>query len=226
MYKGMLVSFTEINKENEDELKSWFVNEHIDERAINTEGFFRSRLYECLDNGPKFFATYETTSFDILSSNNYMSKVSNQTKWSKEIIPKLTMLDRLTGKVTIDKMRGYGGNIIVFRFLPLEMRENRDNLRKIFRTEFDQIIKLKFINGICLIENDSKVSTSTGKKAENIGGNPNLNIKDEWLVIIEGQDDLKLKNSFDRIFNKKIIEDNLGKKISTNSYRLIYGNNR
>ena len=28
MYKGMLISFTETGKENESELKSWFVNEH------------------------------------------------------------------------------------------------------------------------------------------------------------------------------------------------------
>ena len=89
MNKGMLVSFTETNFEIEEELKSWFVNEHIDERAIDTDGFFRARLYECLDEGPKFFATYETINFDILASENYMEKVSNQTNWSKEIIPKL-----------------------------------------------------------------------------------------------------------------------------------------
>ena len=63
MTKGMLISFTDIDKTYEEELRSWFVNEHIDERAILTNGFFRSRLYEAINNGPKFFASYETESF-------------------------------------------------------------------------------------------------------------------------------------------------------------------
>ncbi|PPR78625.1 MAG: hypothetical protein CFH01_00871, partial [Alphaproteobacteria bacterium MarineAlpha2_Bin1] len=226
MYNGMLVSFTETKKENEDELKSWFVNEHIDERAINTDGFFRSRFYECLGSGPKFFATYETNSFEVLKSENYMNKVSNQTEWSKEIIPKLTILDRLTGKITINNMRGFGGYILVYRFLPIENDEERNNLREIFKNELNEIIKLDLINGICLVENDSKISTLTGKKAENIGGSPNLTIRDEWLIIIEGQDEEKLKDSFEIAFNKKIIDVHIEKKISTNLYRLVYGNSR
>ncbi|MAR79270.1 MAG: hypothetical protein CMM18_03465 [Rhodospirillaceae bacterium] len=226
MNKGMLVSFTETNLAIEEELKSWFVNEHIDERAIDTDGFFRARLYECLDEGPKFFATYETINFDILASEHYMKKVSNQTNWSKEIIPKLTMLERLTGKMTIDNLRGYGGKIITFRFLPLPERNSRDTLRKIFITELNKLKSFNFVNGSCLIENDSKISTSTGAKAQKIGGNPNLSIKDEWMIIIEGQDHSKLKELINIVYNEKIVSKYMEKKISINCYQLIYGNNR
>ena len=226
MYRGMLISFTETNIENEEELKSWFVNEHIDERAINTDGFFRARLYECIDEGPKFFATYETNNFDTLASEDYMKKVSNQTDWSKEIIPKLTMLERLTGKITIDNLRGYGGKAITFRLLPFSNSTSRDKLRKIFTSELSKLTSLDYVNGACLIENDSKISTSTGEKAQKIGGKPNLDIKDEWMIIIEGQDESRLKELINIIYNKNIVSQYVENKISVNSYQLIYGNNR
>ena len=226
MYKGMLISFTETGKENESELKSWFVNEHIDERALNTDGFFRARLYECLDNGPKFFATYETSNFEVLRSENYMEKVSNQTDWSKKIIPKLTLLDRITGQITLNKLHGYSGQIFVFRFLPLKDEKLISVLRDTLNTSFNQILEYDFINGVCLVENDSKISTSTGKKAQNIGGKPNLRIEDEWIIILEGYDITELKKVINNIYNEVVKNKYVEKKISVNSYQLIYGSNR
>ena len=226
MYKGMLISFTETGKEDEKELKSWFVDEHIDERAIKTDGFYRSRLYECLDGGPKFFATYETKNFEVLESKGYLEKVSNQTEWSKKIIPKLSLLDRITGQITIDIMRGFGGKISIFRFIPYENKELKENLRKELADSLKNIVRQTDINGACLVENDSLLSNKTGEKAQDIGGKPNLEIQDEWVIIIEGQN-IKILNKFmNEIINKFEKDKYIKKNISKNCYELIYGNYR
>ena len=90
MNKGMLISFTESDKNFDKELREWFVHEHITERAIYTPGFFRSRFYESINSGPKYFATYETENINVLSSAEYLEKVGNQSSWSKKVIPKLS----------------------------------------------------------------------------------------------------------------------------------------
>ena len=222
----MLISFTETNLENEEELKSWFVNEHIDERALNTDGFFRARFYECVDNGPKFFATYETKNFEVLKSKNYLDKVSNQTEWSKKIIPKLSLLDRMTGNVTLDKMHGYSGKIMIYRFLPKENLELKQELRKKLKVVFDNLVKLDWVNGVCLVENESSLSNSTGEKAQNIGGKPNLEIKDEWIIILEGYETNKLIKTINNIYYDEVKDEYIDKKISKSCYELIYGNHR
>ncbi len=226
MTKGMLISFTDIDKTYEEELRSWFVNEHIDERAIHTNGFFRSRLYEAINNGPKFFASYETESFSTLCSESYMHTVSNQTEWSKKIIPKLTLLERYTGKITIDSMRGFGGKIAVYRFLPHENEKLRNELRNVIKNKVQKITQSDWVNGFCMVENDSELSNATGKKAQNIGGNPNLKIKNDWIIIIEGQDIQKLESTLEEIVKEINIDEYINKQIGKNIYSLIYGNNR
>ena len=83
--RGMLVSFTQPDAEHEAEHNEWFNREHVDERVF-TPGFTRSRRYEAIDAPFKYFATYETETADVLSSDAYLKVVSNQSDWSKRVI--------------------------------------------------------------------------------------------------------------------------------------------
>ena len=118
MDKGLLISFTETTQNFDEELREWFVHEHIDERALNTPGFLGARFYESLSLGPKYFATYETKSFEVLSSESYKKRVLDQTNWSKKILPRLTLLDRMTARLTIDQMHGFGSIVVTIRIIP------------------------------------------------------------------------------------------------------------
>ena len=156
--KGMLVSFTETSEANDTELREWFVREHIDERALDTPGFYRARLYESIGSGPKYFATYETETFDVLCSEEYFTRVGNQTPWSKEIISHLTILDRMTARLTLNYMHGFGSLVATIRFFPGKEEETQSTARKMLREEtFPSLLASPSILGVCLAENMPEV---------------------------------------------------------------------
>jgi hypothetical protein len=80
-YRGVFVSSTKTDPEDEAETNDWFNCEHVDERST-IPGFTRARRYVAVEGAPKYFATYETKSGSVLASPEYLRVVSNQVSWS------------------------------------------------------------------------------------------------------------------------------------------------
>ena len=225
MDKGMLISFTETIPEKDNELKEWFIYDHINERALNTEGFFRARIYQSDNFSPKYFATYETENFEVLSSKKYLSSVENQTNWSKRIIPSLTILDRMTTRTTINQINGFGNSVALVRFSPKDSIEKQNITRNIITKElFPKLQNNKFCIGGCLNENMTDIANLTGEKAKSFGANPKKISDLEWLLIFESYNEKSIFNLIKNIFNIQFQKDLQFKKlISISSYHLLYG---
>ena len=224
----MLISFTETTSELDDELKEWFIYEHIDERALRTEGFFRARIYQSETSSPKYFATYETETFKVLSSDKYMNSVKNQTDWSKRIVPTLTTLDRMTTRVTIDQIHGFGNSVLLVRFSPQNNIAQQNMTRDIIAKEFfPELKKNKLVLGGCLGENMIDVANLTGEKAMSFGANPKKIKNIEWIIILESHNEKSIYDLIKDVFNKNLQKKlNVKNLISISSYQLLYGINR
>ncbi|MBM3504684.1 MAG: hypothetical protein FJX65_12515 [Alphaproteobacteria bacterium] len=184
--KGMLVSFTGVDPAFEVEHNEWFNREHIDERALDTPGFFRARRYAAIEAPIKYFATYETESWRVLASPQYLDRVGNQTEWSRRVIRELRTLYRMTTRITIDAMHGIGGVATAVRFFPSPNAGQQHALRESLRTTFPTLVKRPGMIGACLTENMPEAANATGDKARAVGGNPMRADRVEWLAVLEG----------------------------------------
>ncbi len=185
-FRGMLVSFTETDPEDEAESNDWFNREHIDERST-TPGFTRARRYVAVEGAPKYFATYETETGSVLASPEYLRVVSNQTEWSRRVIPKFTVLERYTLSLSVDQLHGIGGAVAVVRLSPPEGSDARGALRAwIAGNVVPEVIKLPGVIGACLGENMLEAVNATGDAARAIGGRQVRAEAEEWLVLFEG----------------------------------------
>ena len=117
--KGMLVTFTEVAQDLEDEFNDWYNREHIDER-VNMPGFKRARRYIAADGGTlvKYFATYETEVVEDLSAPAYMELLADQSPWSKKIMAQFTHFDRITCRIAVDRTHGVTGAAGLIRLFP------------------------------------------------------------------------------------------------------------
>ena len=224
--RGMLVSFTQPDAEHEAEHNEWFNREHVDERVF-TPGFTRSRRYEAIDAPFKYFATYETETAEVLSSDAYLKVVSNQSDWSKRVIPHLGKFHRMTTRVLVDRMHGIGGLAAAIRFYPPESKDAQGKLHSHFDTAMAALVKEPGMIGACLCENMLDAANRTGDAARAMGGALPRAERMEWLAVLEAADLATLKAATWRLFNQSAL-DALGVAPAplAGFYRFVYGNHR
>lgn len=223
--KGMLVSWTETSPAFDPELREWFVREHIDERALDTPGFYRSRFYEAVDAKVEYFATYETESHTVLTGEGYLERVGNQTEWSRRVIPELTVLNRMTARLTIDMMHGIGGAVAAVRFFPPQDDAGQDALRSHLRDAvFAPMLKKQGVLGACLAENMLDAANATGAKARALGGAMPVLEKVEWLAVIEASTDQGVREAAQKAFGPDALTaQGVEAAPEIGLYRFVYG---
>lgn len=224
--RGMLVSFTQPDAENEAEHNEWFNREHVDERVF-TPGFTRSRRYVAIDAPFKYFATYETEAAEVLSSDAYLKVVSNQTDWSKRVIPKLGKFHRMTTRVTVDRMHGIGGLVAAIRFYPPTDTAAQDRLRRHLDQAMEAFAKAPSMIGAALCENMMDAANKTGDAARAMGGALPRAEKLEWLAVLEGADLSPLRDATWAMFNQSALgKFGVAPAPLAGFYRFVYGNHR
>ncbi|MBT5265999.1 MAG: hypothetical protein HOL85_14280 [Rhodospirillaceae bacterium] len=221
---GMLITFTEVPAETEEEFNEWYNREHIDER-VWMPGFHRARRYVDATGSAKvkYFATYETDKPEDLSTPAYMALLGDQSVWSKKIMAQFNKFDRLTCKITIDQTHGFGAAVSIARFFPLEGR--MDDLRRhMADTLLPSLIARPNMLGAFLAENDLDVSNE-GAKAQ---GRPiPADQKSEWTVILEGATVEAAKSALSVGFGDGLRDYSVAASdIETADYLLMFGNNR
>ncbi len=226
--KGMLVSWTETTPDFDAELREWFVREHVDERALDTPGFCRSRFYEAVDAKVEYFATYETESHTVLTGEGYLERVGNQTEWSRKVIPKLTVLNRMTARLTVDMMHGVGGAVAAVRFFPPQDAAGQDALRAHLRDKaFPPMVKEQGVLGVCLAENILEAANATGAKARALGGAMPVLEKVEWLAVIEASTEQAVRAAAKTAFGPDALTaQGVEAAPEIGIYRFVYGMDR
>lgn len=223
--KGMLVTFTEVASEHEEEFNAWYDREHIDERVF-MPGFKRARRYLAADDRArvKYFATYETDTVRDLCTPEYMKLLGNQSPWSQKIMALFTHFDRLTLTCTVDLIHGFTGAAGLARFFPEPAQ--KDDLRKALGEKIlPEVIKRPGVLGACVLENDLDV-VAEGLKAQ---GKPVPgDMKQEWLVLLDTDTPQTATLALEAAFGHDVLKpyDLPTAAIDASSHYFTFGNQR
>lgn len=82
--RGLLFVMMEIPEEHEEELNRWYDEEHLPERRA-CEGFLTARRFVAVDGPPRYLATYDLESVDVLSAPAYRRLMDQLSPWTKRI---------------------------------------------------------------------------------------------------------------------------------------------
>ena len=84
---ALLMVWTEVPADKEDDYNAWYNEEHIAER-LAIPGFLSAARYESSSPGaPKHLAMYELENIDVMTSDEYLSVRANPTEWTRRCSP-------------------------------------------------------------------------------------------------------------------------------------------
>lgn len=205
--KGMLVTWMDVDPNEEADFNQWYDREHLAER-VGIDGFLEARRW-IADNAPtKYFCTYSTDTFEALSSPAYKKVLANQTEWSNKHISRFRNPGRVVGRISISRGVGRGGVLGVVRLRPdVAAHETaRARLKDLLDPG-----KLAGIISLHLVESDAKLSQNlTNPDAPNPGAA-------DWYVLIDGTDLAAVSALIEARFKNLDVPT-----ISTATYRLMW----
>lgn len=134
---GVLVIWSDIDPENEEEFNDWYTHQHLPER-VGIPGFLRGRRFVTpsgVDHRPgaKYFTVYETETIETLTSEPYMQRLNNPTGWTKRMLPLFRNGNRIACRVTASMGGGIGGCVATIEFGPSDGKES--GLREWLRSD-------------------------------------------------------------------------------------------
>ena len=89
---GLLFVMIDVKPEFEDELHRWYEQEHIPER-LACAGFRNARRFQAVEGSPKFLATYELDSPEVLDGPDYQRLIP-PSEWTKRVTSQFTAYAR------------------------------------------------------------------------------------------------------------------------------------
>ena len=84
--RGLLMIYSDIAPENEEEFNRWYDEEHIPER-LSIPGVLNAARYLALQGGPKYLACYELAEPVAWHSDAWQYWLKNPTEWSQRMSP-------------------------------------------------------------------------------------------------------------------------------------------
>jgi hypothetical protein len=83
---GLLMALMEPDRSREEEFNDWYDTEHIPQMSAVT-GFLTATRWVCVEGWPRYLATYDLESIDVLSSDSYRQATGgNFTPWARRIL--------------------------------------------------------------------------------------------------------------------------------------------
>ena len=155
MEAAVLVNWGGILEEKEIDYNQWHSMEHMPER-ISLPGFlrgFRAQGEPGTHIEDKYFMMYEAEKKEIFVSKNYIQRLNNPTKWTKEILSSYISPSRTVCSVIASKSIGFSSFLATIRFLDFDI-ENKFNVEKL-KLSIPQIIKLVGVTGMHVLLGDN-----------------------------------------------------------------------
>ena len=205
---AVLVNWGGIMPDKEEDYNQWHSKEHMPER-ISLPGFlrgYRAMGIEGTNLNHKYFMMYEAKNKEVFVSKEYLEKLNNPTKWTKEILSNYISPSRTICSVISSKSIGSGNFISTIRFLDEKFKKNHDLEKlKVFVRE---VTELQNITGMHFLEGDNnfgqmnteekKYRASKGKQDQIIS----------QALILEGLKLDSLKTALDLLIQKFSIKEN------------------
>ena len=204
---AVLVNWGGIMSEKEENFNQWHSKEHMPER-ISLPGFlrgYRAMGIEGTNLNHKYFMMYEAKNKEVFVSKEYLERLNNPTKWTKEILSNYISPSRTICSVISSKSIGSGNFISTIRFLDEKFKKNHDleKLKVFVRevTEFQNITGMHFLEG----DNNFGQMDTEEKKYRAYKGKQDQIISQ--ALILEGLKLDSLKIALDHLIKKFLIKE-------------------
>ena len=152
---AVLVNWGGIIPNKEEDYNQWHSKEHMPER-ISLPGFlrgYRAIGIEGTNLNHKYFMMYEAKNKEVFVSKEYLDRLNNPTKWTKEILSNYISPSRTICSVISSKSVGSGNFILTVRFLDEQFKKNHDlEQLKVF---INKVIEFQNITGIHFLVGDN-----------------------------------------------------------------------
>jgi|TARA_B110000014_G_C20043841_1_gene542697 hypothetical protein len=220
--KGLLMTFTEVPSQIEQDFNEWYNNEHLDER-INIPGFRRARRYEAIDADIKYLTTYEALNSDNIASKDYLDVLKKPSELSQIIMPQFTKWHRMTCNVLVDQTHGMGSALTLVRFFP-DPNKVVMLLNWLKNRTLEELNKSQGITGSCVASVDLEADKRLANAFNQIS-DPKQNI--EWAILIEGTN-AKITETISRNYLSHYLDSIIiyKTKVIFEQYGFMYGNLR
>ena len=204
---AVLVNWGGIIPDKEEDYNQWHSKEHMPER-ISLPGFlrgYRAMGIEGTNLNHKYFMMYEAKNKEVFVSKEYLERLNNPTKWTKEILSNYTSPSRTICSVISSKSIGSGNFILTVRFLDEQFNKNHDlEQLKVFIskvTEFQNITGMHFLVG----DNSFGQMNTEEKKYRSSQGKQDQIVSQ--ALILEGLKLDSLKTTLDHLVKKFLIKE-------------------
>lgn len=121
--KAILIVWTDIPADDEDDFNEWYIREHVRSRVADLPGFIHGRRFEALSGGPKYVALYEVEDISVLRSQPYLDLVAKPDPLSQRFIPKFHNVVRMVSDVIASAGDAEGGILGLQALTPIAGRE-------------------------------------------------------------------------------------------------------
>lgn len=175
---GMLISFMDVDPDEEIDFNDWYDKEHLAER-VAIDGFTEARRYVAVTAAPKYLGLYTTSTFDVLDSPAYRNALQSQTARSLHHIGKLRNGGRAIVHITISRGQGRGSALFFAGVRP--KTQGKDELRAMLEKRLSAIVGRHGIISAHVAESDPELSKPLTEAA------PPPNAGD-WYIILDGTD--------------------------------------
>jgi len=213
---AVLVNWGGILPDKETNYNEWHSKEHMPER-ISLPGFLRGYRAVGIDGteiNHKYFMMYEAEKKEIFVSKEYLERLNNPTKWTKETLSSYLSPSRTICSVISTKSIGLGGFILTIRFLDknIQNQHHVESLKLLTRevTEFQGITGMHVLLG-----DNSYGQMNTEEKKHRSSQGKNDQIISQALII-EGLNLTSLKIVLNYLDDKILLNED--KSIISNFY--------
>jgi len=213
---AVLVNWGGILPDKETNYNEWHSKEHMPER-ISLPGFLRGYRAVGVDGteiNHKYFMMYEAEKKEIFVSKEYLERLNNPTKWTKEILSSYLSPSRTICSVISTKSIGLGGFILTIRFLDnnIQNQHHVERLKLLTR----EVTDFQGVTGMHVLLGDSsygQMNTEEKKHRSSQGKNDQIISQ---ALIIEGLNLTSLKIVINYLDDKILLNED--KSIISNFY--------
>ena len=210
MGTAVLVNWGGILEEKEIDYNQWHSMEHMPER-ISLPGFlkgFRAQGEPGTHIEDKYFMMYEAKNKEIFVSKNYLERLNNPTKWTKEILSSYISPSRTVCSVIASKSSDFSSFLATIRFLDPDI-DNKFNVEKL-KLSISQITKLVGVTGMHVLLGDNtfgQMKTEEKKYRSSQGSDDQVVSQ---AIIIEGLNYSALRKAVESF----VVENSISIKIN------------
>ena len=211
---SVLVNRGGVLEEKEIDYNQWHSIEHMPD-IISLPGFlrgFRAQGETSTRIEDKYFMIYEAEKKEIFVPKNYLERLNNPTKWTKEILSSYISTSRTVCGVIAGKSRGFSSFLANKRFLDPDI-DNKLNVEKL-KLSIPQIIILVGVTGLHVLLGDNtfgQVKTEEKKYRSSHG------LDDQVVsqaIIIESLNYSELRKAVESFFVENSINVKINIKIN------------